>query len=138
MVEGDYEKSIQSQSVSAAHLSRVFTNFCLTFAWDSPSPAATGSYISVLPTSLASTLAPSHGDAIRIYQAGGPVAQTFSVSPTTGGYDQLLQEIVYLDGGSEELWDDKTDRTRVALRYGSHAVDIDPIFARAYIPHVCV
>lgn len=92
----------------------------------------------MLPSRLASTLALSGDNNGRIYQAGGPVAQTFSVSSATGGYDKLLQEVVYLDGGVEELWDDKTDRTRVALRYGSHAVDIDPVLARAYIPHVCV
>jgi hypothetical protein len=93
--------------------------------------AATGSYIALLPSSLSSS-------SPRLYQAGGPVAQTFSLSSSTGGIDEQLQELIYLDGGETELWDDKTDRTRVALRYGSHAVDIDPVFGRAYVPHVCV
>lgn len=47
-----------------------------------------------------------------------------------------MQEVIYLDGGKKELDDPKTDKTRVALRYGSHAVDLDPVRKRAYIPHV--
>ncbi|BGP28363.1 hypothetical protein JCM10296v2_000095 [Rhodotorula toruloides] len=86
------------------------------------------SYLTVSPSSLPF---PS-----RVYQAGGHVAQTFSLSPSTRGFDTQLQEVIYLDGGEEELWDEKTDRTRVALRYGSHAVDIDPVRGRAYVPHV--
>ena len=58
----------------------------------------------------------------RIYQAGGPVAQAFAIDEETGGYGELMQEVIYLPGGP--------------LRYGSHAVDIDPVRKRAYIPHV--
>ncbi|GAA5898992.1 hypothetical protein JCM6882_004587 [Rhodosporidiobolus microsporus] len=91
--------------------------------------SATGSYLTLSPSSLGFTPP-------RIYQAGGPVAQTFSADPATGGFGEQLQEVVYLDGGIEELNDPKTDKTRVALRYGSHAVDIDPVLGRAYVPHV--
>ncbi|BGP21220.1 muconate cycloisomerase [Rhodotorula toruloides] len=90
--------------------------------------SATGSYLTVSPSSL--PFPP------RVYQAGGPVLQTFSLSPSSRGFDTQLQEVIYLDGGEEELWSEKTDRTRVALRYGSHAVDIDPVRQRAYVPHV--
>lgn len=90
--------------------------------------AATGSYLTVSPPSL--PFPP------RIYQAGGPVAQAFAVDEETGGYGELMQEVIYLAGGQRELDDPKTDKTRVALRYGSHAVDIDPVRKRAYIPHV--
>lgn len=92
--------------------------------------AATGSYLTVSPASL--PFPP------RVYQAGGPVAQAFSIDPTTDGYGDEIQEVIYLDGGKRELLDPRTDKTRVALRYGSHAVDIDPVRRRAYIPHVCV
>ncbi|GAA6018656.1 hypothetical protein JCM10207_008997 [Rhodosporidiobolus poonsookiae] len=91
--------------------------------------SATGSYLTVTPSSLSFTPP-------RIYQAGGPVAQAFVADEQTGGFGEQLQEVVYLDGGVEELDDPKTDKTRVALRYGSHAVDIDPVFKRAYVPHV--
>ncbi|GAA5836104.1 hypothetical protein JCM11251_007370 [Rhodosporidiobolus azoricus] len=91
--------------------------------------SATGSYLTVSPSSLG--LTPP-----RIYQAGGPVAQTFSADAATGGFGEQLQEVVYLDGGVEELNNPKTDKTRVALRYGSHAIDIDPVLRRAYVPHV--
>ncbi|GAA6007515.1 lactonase family protein [Rhodotorula paludigena] len=91
--------------------------------------SATGSYLAVSPASLG--FAPP-----RVYQAGGPVAQTFAVDSSTGGFGEQLQEVIYLDGGEEELRDPRTDKTRVALRYGSHAVDIDPVFQRAYVPHV--
>lgn len=90
--------------------------------------AATGSYLTVSPPSL--PFPP------RIYQAGGPVAQAFAIDEETGGYSELMQEVIYLAGGQRELLDPKTDKTRVALRYGSHAVDIDPVRKRAYIPHV--
>ncbi|GAA6022637.1 hypothetical protein JCM11491_001145 [Sporobolomyces phaffii] len=96
--------------------------------------SATGSYLAVLPPRLADAL--EVVDAPRLYQAGGPVAQTFALDPASGEIaDQLAQEI-YLDGGVDELWDPDTDRTRVALRYGSHAVDLDPVHQRAYVPHV--
>ncbi|GAA6040988.1 hypothetical protein JCM8097_000526 [Rhodosporidiobolus ruineniae] len=91
--------------------------------------SATPSYITVSPSSLGFTPP-------RIYQAGGPVAQSFVADEKTGGFGEQLQEVVYLDGGVEELNDPKTDKTRVALRYGSHAVDIDPVLKRAYVPHV--
>lgn len=93
--------------------------------------AATGSYLAVSPSSLGFTPP-------RIYQAGGPVAQTFAANPATGGFGEQLQEVIYLNGGEDELRDPKTDKTRVALRYGSHAVDLDPVHRRAYVPHVCV
>ncbi|GAA5899263.1 lactonase family protein [Sporobolomyces salmoneus] len=95
--------------------------------------SSTGSYLAVLPSEVAASL---ELDSSRLYQAGGPVAQTFSISPSTGAIDEQLQEVIYLDGGAEELWDSKTDRTRVALRYGSHAIDVDPVLRRAYVPHV--
>ncbi|GAA5924476.1 hypothetical protein JCM1841_004596 [Sporobolomyces salmonicolor] len=98
--------------------------------------SATGSYLSVLPSSLSFSLSLSPSSGPRVYQAGGPVAQTFAIDAATGGFGEQLQEIIYLDGGEQELWDDKTDRTRVALRYGSHAVDVDPALGRAYVPHV--
>ncbi|GAA6047554.1 hypothetical protein JCM3770_005805 [Rhodotorula araucariae] len=91
--------------------------------------SATGSYLAVSPTSLGFTPP-------VVYQAGGPVAQAFAVDAATGGFGDQLQEVIYLDGGEEELRDPKTDKTRVALRYGSHAVDIDPVLQRAYVPHV--
>ncbi|GAA5834968.1 hypothetical protein JCM3766R1_002056 [Sporobolomyces carnicolor] len=94
--------------------------------------SATGSYLAVLPSQVSRSL---EIDSPRLYQAGGPVAQTFSLSGT-GAIGDQLQEVIYLDGGAQELWDDRTDRTRVALRYGSHAIDVDPIFQRAYVPHV--
>ncbi|GAA5998168.1 hypothetical protein JCM5350_006398 [Sporobolomyces pararoseus] len=94
--------------------------------------SSTGSYLSVIPSRLSSSLDIKES---RLYQAGGPVAQCFSLS-TTGAIEKELQEVVYLAGGVEELWSDTTDRTRVALRYGSHAIDIDPILKRAYVPHV--
>ncbi|KPV77978.1 uncharacterized protein RHOBADRAFT_50502 [Rhodotorula graminis WP1] len=91
--------------------------------------SATGSYLAVSPASLGFTPP-------RIYQAGGPVAQTFAADPATGAFGEQLQEVIYLDGGEDELRDPKTDKTRVALRYGSHAVDLDPVHRRAYVPHV--
>ncbi|GAA5986952.1 hypothetical protein JCM11641_002265 [Rhodosporidiobolus odoratus] len=88
--------------------------------------SATGSYLAVSPES--SSFSPPGP---RIYQAGGPVAQSFVADRETGGFSEQVQEVVYLDGGVEELADPKTDKTRVALRYGSHAVDIDPVLERA-------
>ncbi|GAA5861332.1 hypothetical protein JCM3774_000213 [Rhodotorula dairenensis] len=90
--------------------------------------SATGSYLTVSPPSL--PFPP------RVYQAGGPVAQAFAIDQETGGYAEQIQEVIYLKGGQRELDDPDTDKTRVALRYGSHAVDIDPVRQRAYIPHV--
>jgi len=53
------------------------------------------------------------------------------VDSATGGFGAKVQQILFVPPG--ELAD--TDKTRVALRYGSHAVEISPR-GHAFVPHL--
>ncbi|KAF7324763.1 Muconate cycloisomerase 1 [Mycena kentingensis (nom. inval.)] len=75
---------------------------------DSVDITATSSYITVPPPF-------SH-----IYSAGGPSAQVHALPPIgTPGFGPHLQEVYFV---SEEKWD-AADKTRKALRYGSHGIE---------------
>ncbi|SGY31077.1 BQ5605_C002g01208 [Microbotryum silenes-dioicae] len=83
---------------------------------------ATSSYIQV------SSIQP------RIYSAGGPTGEVHDIDAKTGGFGKKLQELLYVP--EEEL--ETTDKTRVALRYGSHSIDLDFPKKQAFVPHLFV
>ncbi|ORY90131.1 Lactonase, 7-bladed beta-propeller-domain-containing protein [Leucosporidium creatinivorum] len=72
------------------------------------------------------------GDLPRIYSAGGPTGEVHDVDPLTGGFGNKLQELLYVE--KHEL--EKADKTRVALRYGSHGIDLNPPRRQAFVPHL--
>jgi carboxy-cis,cis-muconate cyclase len=98
------------------------------------SVAATSSYISVTD--------------IGIYSAGGPTAEFHHIDPSTGGFGEKAQQLLFVD--EEAL--PREDKTRVALvralilvcrsilmhvlqRYGSHGFDLSSR-GHAFIPHL--
>ncbi|KAM0755146.1 Muconate cycloisomerase 1 [Meredithblackwellia eburnea MCA 4105] len=81
---------------------------------------ATSSYIQVSPVQP------------RIYSAGGPTGEVHAVDPVTGGFGEKLQQMLYVP----EADLDKADKTRVALRYGSHGIDINLPRKQVFVPHV--
>ncbi|KAI5477033.1 hypothetical protein MNV49_006909 [Pseudohyphozyma bogoriensis] len=85
-----------------------------------PTLTATSSYIQVSPFQP------------RIYSAGGPTGEVHEVDPATGGFGKKLQELLYVP--EDEL--EAADKTRVALRYGSHAIDISLPRKKVFAPHV--
>jgi len=78
---------------------------------------ATSSYISVPPPY------------IHLYSAGGPTGEIHVIDPSSGGFGEKLQQILFIP--EDELKD--ADKSRVALRYGSHAVEISSR-GHAFIP----
>ncbi|TFK19601.1 3-carboxy-cis,cis-mucoante lactonizing enzyme [Coprinopsis marcescibilis] len=64
-----------------------------------------------------------------IYSAGGPTGEVHEWDPTTGGFGRKVQQFLFVP--EEEL--DKADKTRVALRYGSHGVEFSSL-GYAFIP----
>ncbi|KAG6856857.1 hypothetical protein H0H87_012674 [Tephrocybe sp. NHM501043] len=68
---------------------------------------ATSSYITIPPPYT------------HAYSAGGPTGEVHTISPTTGALDEKVQQILFVPEGELE----KADKTRVALRYGSHGVE---------------
>ncbi|KAJ6600797.1 hypothetical protein B0H10DRAFT_2082939 [Mycena sp. CBHHK59/15] len=75
---------------------------------DSIGISATSSYIAVPPPY-------SH-----IYSAGGPAAQVHALSPDSArGFGAHVQEVLFV---KEDEWD-TADKTRKALRYGSHGIE---------------
>ncbi|SCV68749.1 BQ2448_870 [Microbotryum intermedium] len=81
---------------------------------------ATSSYIQVSPIQP------------RIYSAGGPTGEVHEIDEKTGGFGKKLQELLYVP--KEEL--ETTDKTRVALRYGSHSIDLNLPRKQAFVPHL--
>lgn len=53
-----------------------------------------------------------------------------AIDPATGGFGEKLQQILFVP--EDEL--EKSDKTRVGLRYGSHAVEFSLATGHAFIP----
>ncbi|KAL8286216.1 hypothetical protein RQP46_004704 [Phenoliferia psychrophenolica] len=81
---------------------------------------ATSSYIQVSPTQP------------RIYSAGGPTGEVHDIDSQTGGFGKKLQELLYVPEGELE----QADKTRVALRYGSHGIDLNLPRKQCFVPHL--
>ncbi|KAK7454060.1 hypothetical protein VKT23_011573 [Stygiomarasmius scandens] len=79
---------------------------------------ATSSYI-ILPPPYA-----------HIYSAGGPTGEIHAIDPSTGGFSKKIQQFLFVP--EDEL--EKADKTRVALRYGSHGVEFSTPLSLAFIP----
>ncbi|KAG6849137.1 hypothetical protein H0H93_011000 [Arthromyces matolae] len=78
---------------------------------------ATSSYITIPPPFT------------HAYSAGGPTGEVHTVDPTTGTLAEKIQQVLFVP--EEEL--ETADKTRVALRYGSHGVEFSSA-GYAFIP----
>lgn len=78
---------------------------------------ATSSYITVIDTLISS--------------AGGPTSEVHELDPKTGGFGRKVQQQLYVK--EEEL--NGEDKTNVALRYGSHAIEYNKD-GKAFVPHL--
>ncbi|KAF9269820.1 putative isomerase YbhE [Marasmius fiardii PR-910] len=79
---------------------------------------ATSSYI---------TLPPPY---THIYSAGGPTGEVHAVDLSHGGFGDKLQQVLFIPENELE----QADKTRVALRYGSHGVEFSVPLGLAFIP----
>lgn len=88
--------------------------------------AATSSYVHVQPPPYFSLTTPCYGVSPAtskfLFSAGGPTGEVHSIDPLSGAIKEKEQEIVFLKGGEKDLA--SADKTRKALRYGAHSVDI--------------
>ncbi|ESK94737.1 muconate cycloisomerase 1 [Moniliophthora roreri MCA 2997] len=66
----------------------------------------------------------------HIYSAGGPTGEVHAVDSSTGGFGEKLQQILFIPEDKLE----EADKTRAALRYGSHAVEFSTPLGLAFIP----
>lgn len=57
-----------------------------------------------------------------MYSAGGPTGEVHAIDAATGALQDKVQEIVFLRGGEKDVL--SADKTRKALRYGAHNVDV--------------
>jgi carboxy-cis,cis-muconate cyclase len=98
---------------------------------------ATSSYVHIQPPPYDSVTTPSYGvgsgASKYLYSAGGPTGEVHSIDTSTGSFVDRRQEIVFLRGGRKDLA--AADKTRKALRYGAHNVDIS-VKKIAYIADV--
>lgn len=67
-----------------------------------------------------------------VYSAGGPTGELHRLDPETHAFGEKLQQFLYVDS-EEQL--EKEDKTRVALRYGSHGIDISSR-NQVFVPHL--
>ncbi|KAK4691747.1 hypothetical protein P7C70_g9278, partial [Phenoliferia sp. Uapishka_3] len=90
-------------------------------------------WINTVPiTATSSYIQVSEDTPSRIYSAGGPTGEVHSIDEKTGGFGEKLQELLYVP--KDEL--ESADKTRVALRYGSHGIDINKARKQVLVPHL--
>ncbi|TFK70258.1 hypothetical protein BDN72DRAFT_552384 [Pluteus cervinus] len=65
----------------------------------------------------------------HIYSMGGPTGEVHEISPA-GAFGSKIQEVLFVPGDQLE----SADKTRVALRYGSHGVEFSSALSRAFVP----
>ncbi|KAM6494985.1 Lactonase, 7-bladed beta-propeller domain containing protein [Amanita muscaria] len=65
----------------------------------------------------------------HVYSTGGPTGEVHVVDEQTGGFREKIQEILFVPA---EL--PTADKTRKALRYGSHAIEFSPSLNLAFVP----
>ena len=96
---------------------------------------ATSSYVHVQPPPYLSLTAPAYGGqpgpARFLYSAGGPTGEMHPLHPETGAILPRAQEYIFLPGGEHAL--PAADKSRAALRYGSHSIDVTADGATAYV-----
>ncbi|KAG7095235.1 hypothetical protein E1B28_006009 [Marasmius oreades] len=66
----------------------------------------------------------------HIYSAGGPTGEVHTVDSSHGGFGAKLQQLLFVSENELE----QADKTRVALRYGSHGVEFSIALGLAFIP----
>ncbi|KAF9044196.1 hypothetical protein BJ165DRAFT_1347954 [Panaeolus papilionaceus] len=79
---------------------------------------ATSSYIAIPPPFK------------RAYSVGGPTGEVHDLDPVDGAFGSKLQEILFVPEDQLET----ADKTRVALRYGSHGIEFTPSRRLAFVP----
>ncbi|KDR79164.1 hypothetical protein GALMADRAFT_243050 [Galerina marginata CBS 339.88] len=79
---------------------------------------ATSSYIAVPPPFT------------RCYSVGGPTGESHVIDSDTGALGERLQQILFIPEDQLET----ADKTRVALRYGSHGIEFTPSSRYAFVP----
>ncbi|PPR04196.1 hypothetical protein CVT24_010744 [Panaeolus cyanescens] len=66
----------------------------------------------------------------RAYSVGGPTGEVHDLDPVDGSFGSKLQEVLFVP--EDELA--TADKTRVALRYGSHGIEFTPSRQFAFVP----
>ncbi|KAK0440960.1 uncharacterized protein EV420DRAFT_1128059 [Desarmillaria tabescens] len=93
-------------------------------AWALPSLNHIGSAPITATSSYIATL-DSH-----VYSMGGPTGEVHALDPTSGVWGQKIQEVLFVE--PDEL--EEADKTRKALRYGSHAIEFTSDGNYGFVP----
>ncbi|SJL09127.1 uncharacterized protein ARMOST_12503 [Armillaria ostoyae] len=93
-------------------------------AWTLPALAHIGS-TPITSTSSYITILDSHA-----YSMGGPTGEIHVLDSATGAWRQKIQEILFVESGKL----DEADKTRKALRYGSHAIEFTADGNYGFVP----
>ncbi|KAF9552352.1 putative isomerase YbhE [Agrocybe pediades] len=87
-------------------------------------------YINTVPITATSSYLTIPAPYTHVYSVGGPTGESHLIDPDTGGFGEKVQEILFVP--EHEL--EKADKTRVALRYGSHGIEFTPSRQFAFVP----
>lgn len=83
--------------------------------------------VPITATSSYVTIPPPYTHA---YSVGGPAGEVHVLDPTTGAFGEKIQEVLFIP--PEQL--EQADKTRVALRFGSHCIEFSPSRDLAFVP----
>lgn len=102
-------------------------------AWSLPRRGHQGIHpINSVPITATSSYLALSPDQSLLYSTGGPTGELHELESQTGAIGRKIQEILFVP--AHELA--TTDKTRVALRYGSHGIDLSPPSKQAFVPHL--
>ncbi|KAF8901201.1 Lactonase, 7-bladed beta-propeller-domain-containing protein [Gymnopilus junonius] len=83
--------------------------------------------VSITATSSYITVPPPY---THVYSVGGPTGESHVIDLQTGGFGEKMQELLFIP--EDDL--SAADKTRVALRYGSHGIEFTPSRQYAFVP----
>ncbi|KIM39203.1 hypothetical protein M413DRAFT_447166 [Hebeloma cylindrosporum] len=88
------------------------------------------SHINTVPITATSSYITMPPPYTHAYSVGGPTGESHLIDKNSGGLGEKVQEILFVSPSDLE----RADKTRVALRYGSHGIEFTPSLKHAFVP----
>ncbi|KAK2459982.1 hypothetical protein APHAL10511_007988 [Amanita phalloides] len=123
------------QYIAASHdRRRVYTttwgNPPTLHSWVVDGDATSVSLINSTPITSTSSYIAIPAPYTHIYSTGGPTGEVHLIDPVSGGFSDKIQEFLFVSKDELPL----ADKSRLALRYGSHGIEFSSRFDLAFVP----
>ncbi|KAF8632673.1 hypothetical protein AX17_004805 [Amanita inopinata Kibby_2008] len=99
-------------------------------SWAMDRSSSTISHVNTVPITATSSYIAVPPPFTHIYSAGGPTGEVHTIDQESGGFGKKVQQILFVPEDQLET----ADKTRVALRHGSHGVELSSASGHAFIP----